>query len=340
LRLLSSAACAAFIAALTMADPAAAFKACQVTDIGGVDDKSFNQTAWKGVEDAMKELGIDGKVLESNAETDYVPNINAFLADDCDLIITVGFLVGDATEAAAKANPDQKFSIVDFAFDPPIPNVLGQVYATNKAAFLAGYLAAGMSKTGTVGTFGGINIGPAVTDFMDGFVWGVEYYNKQKGTSVTALGWNPATKEGLFVGNFESLSDGREFAKNLNDEGADIVLPVAGPVGLGSAALASELGPDALTIIGVDADQFLTDPEHHEVYLTSVMKNIDATVKDVIKRAMDGTFEGGVVVGTLENGGVGIAPFHDFESAIPDALKAELQEVENGLKDGSIPVGG
>jgi len=340
LRLLSSAACAAFIAAVTMAGPAAAFKACQVTDIGGVDDKGFNQTAWKGVEDAMKDFGIDGKVLESNAETDYVPNINAFLSDDCDIIITVGFLVGDATEAAAKANPDRKFSIVDYAYDPPIPNVLGQVYATNKAAFLAGYLAAGMSQTGTVGTFGGINIGPAVTDFMDGFVWGVEYYNEQKGTSVEALGWNPATKEGLFVGNFESLSDGREFAKNLNDEGADIVLPVAGPVGLGSAALASELGADALKIIGVDADQFLTDPEHHEVYLTSVMKNIDATVNDVIKRAMDGTFEGGVVVGTLENGGVGIAPFHDFDTAIPAALKAELEEVEKGLKDGSITVGG
>jgi len=340
LRLFSSVAGAALAGSIGWAGPAVAFKACQVTDIGGVDDKSFNQTGWKGVTDAMQAFDIEGKVLESNAETDYVPNINAFLGDDCDIIITVGFLLGDATKAAAEANPEQKFSIVDYAYDPPLPNVLAQVYATSEAAFLAGYLAAGMTGTGIVGTFGGINIGPAVTDFMDGFVWGVEYHNEQKGTSVTVLGWDPATKEGLFVGNFDSLSDGREFAKNLNDEGADIVLPVAGPVGLGSAALASELGTDTSKIIGVDADQYLTDPEHQSVYLTSVLKQIDATVVEAVKRAIDGTFEGGLIVGTLENGGVGLAPFHEFDAAVPAEMKAELEAIAKGIKDGSIAVGG
>ena len=194
------------------------------------------------------------------AETDYEANINSLLGGGCDVIITVGFLLGDATKTAAEANPDQKFSIVDFAYDPTIPNVLGQVYATDEAAFLAGYLAAGMTKTGMLGTFGGINI-PPVTIFMDGFVHGANYYNAQKGTDVTVLGWNPETREGLFTNNFESLDDGRAFAQNLYDEGADIVLPVAGPVGLGSAALADELGTDKLKIIGVDADLYLTDPE-------------------------------------------------------------------------------
>lgn len=340
MRLFSSTACAAFVAALGVAEPAAAFKACQVTDVGGVDDKSFNQTAWKGVTDAMQQFDIEGKVLESNAETDYVPNINAFLGDDCDLIITVGFLLGDATKDAAEANPEQKFSIIDYAYDPPLPNILGQLYATSEAAFLAGYLSAGMTETGIVGTFGGINIGPAVTDFMDGFVWGVEYHNEQKGTSVTVLGWDPETREGLFVGNFDSLSDGREFAKNLNDEGADIVLPVAGPVGLGSAALASELGTDTLKIIGVDADQYQTDPEHASVYLTSVMKQIDATVIETIALAMEGMFEGGVIIGTLENGGVGLAPFHDFDASIPPELKAELVAIAAEIKTGRILVGG
>lgn len=331
---------AALIPALVFATAttAQAFTACQVTDTGGIDDLSFNQTAWKGVEDAKAELGIEGRFLESQAETDYEANINSLLGGGCDLIITVGFLLGDATKNAAEANPDQKFSIVDFAYDPTIPNVMGQVYATDQAAFLAGYLAAGMSQTGTVGTFGGINI-PPVTIFMDGFVAGVNYYNAQKGAEVKVLGWDPATREGLFTNNFESLDDGRAFAQNLYDEGADIVLPVAGPVGLGSAALADELGTDALKIIGVDADQYLTDPEKKHVYLTSIMKRMDSTVLDVIKLAMEDKFEGGVIVGTLESGGVGIAPFHDLEDAVPAELKAELETIRDGIIAGSISVG-
>ncbi len=180
----------------TVAPPAeAAFKACQVTDTGGIDDKSFNATAWKGVQDAMTELGIEGKYLESQQQTDYEKNINAFIEEGCDIIVTVGFLLGDATKAAAEANPDQKFSIVDYAYDPAIPNVLGQVFSTDQAGFLAGYLAAGMTKTGKVGTFGGIQI-PTVTVFMDGFALGVKYYNEQKGTAVEVLGWDPETQTG------------------------------------------------------------------------------------------------------------------------------------------------
>lgn len=318
---------------------ASAFTACQVTDTGGIDDAGFNQTAWKGVEDAMAEKGIDGRFLESQAETDYEANLNSLLGGDCDIIITVGFLMGDATKAAAEANPDQKFSIVDFAYDPAIPNVVGQVFATEQAAFLAGYLAAGMSESGVIGTFGGINI-PPVTVFMDGFVHGANYYNEQKGTSVTVLGWDPEAKEGLFTNNFESLDDGRAYAQNLYDEGADIVMPVAGPVGLGSAALADELGTDKLKIVGVDADQYLTDTEKQNVYLTSVLKRMDATVQAVINDAMEGTFEGGVVVGTLENEGVGLAPFHDFEDAVPAELKTEIEDIKAGIIDGSINFGG
>ncbi len=325
------------VAALGVSAPAWAFKACQVTDLGGADDKGFNQTAWKGVQDAEKMLGVEGKLLESKAETDYVPNINSFVAEKCDMIITVGFLLGDATKAAAEANPNIKFSIVDFAYDPTIPNVLGQVYNTDEAAFMAGYLAAGVSKTGVIGTFGGINI-PPVTIFMDGIVRGVEYYNKQKGTSVKVLGWDPVKKEGLFTNNFNSLDDGKTFAKNLADEGADIVVPVAGPVGQGSAALATEMGPDKLKIIGVDVDQYLTDPEHKGVFLTSILKRMDSTTVAAIKEAVDGSFKGGVIVGTLANGGVGLAPFHDLNSAVPAALKAELDKIAAGIKDGSIDV--
>jgi basic membrane protein A and related proteins len=318
---------------------AAAFTACQVTDTGGIDDAGFNQTAWKGVQDAMDQKGIDGRFLESQAETDYEANLNSLLGGGCDIIITVGFLMGDATKAAAEANPNQKFSIVDFAYDPTIPNVVGQVFATDQAAFLAGYLAAGMTKTGTLGTFGGINI-PPVTVFMDGLARGAAYYNKEHGTDVKVLGWDPDAKEGLFTNNFESLDDGRAFAQNLYDEGADIVMPVAGPVGLGSAALAAELGTDKLKIIGVDADQYLTDTEKQSVYLTSVLKRMDATVLAVIESAMDGSFKGGLTVGTLENNGVGLAPFHFFEDAVPAEMKSELEKIKAGIIDGSISIGG
>ncbi|MBK6468360.1 MAG: BMP family ABC transporter substrate-binding protein [Rhodobacter sp.] len=316
---------------------ASAFTACQVTDTGGIDDNSFNQTAWKGVLDAQETLGVEGRFLESQAETDYEANINSLVNGGCDVIITVGFLLGDATQKAAQANPDQAFSIVDYAYDPVIPNVLGQVYATDEAAFLAGYLAAGMTKTGVLGTFGGINI-PPVTIFMDGYYRGAMYYNAQHGTEVTVLGWNPETREGLFTNNFESLDDGRAFAQNLYDEGADIVMPVAGPVRLGSAAMAAELGGDTIKIIGVDADLFLTDPANGGVYLTSVTKRMDSTVTEVIQRAMDGSFKGGVMVGTLENGGVALAPFHDMDAAIRAELKAELETVRAGIIDGSIAV--
>lgn len=322
---------------LIAASAATAFTACQVTDTGGIDDNSFNQTAWKGVQDAEAAFGVTGRFLESQAETDYEANINSLLGGDCDVIITVGFLLGDATKTAAESNPDQRFSIVDFAYDPTVPNILGQVYATDEAAFMAGYLAAGMTKTGILGTFGGINI-PPVTIFMDGFVRGVDHHNAVKGTSVTVLGWDVDSREGLFTNNFDSLDDGRAFAQNLYDEGADIVLPVAGPVGLGSAALADELGADTLMIIGVDADLHETDSQKGHVYLTSITKRMDATVLAVIEAAMNDTFEGGLLTGTLENGGVNLAPFHDLDGAVPNALKAELDVLRAGIIDGSIAV--
>ena len=328
---------ASFVTVLITTSAASAFTACQVTDTGGIDDNSFNQTAWKGVQDAIADFGIDGRFLESQAETDYEANLNSLIDGNCDVIITVGFLLGDATKTAAQANPDQKFSIVDFAYDPPLTNVLGQVYATDEAAFLAGYLAAGMTETGILGVFGGINI-PPVTIFMDGFSYGADYYNAQKGTSVSVIGWDTQTREGLFTNNFESLDDGRAFAQNLFDEGADIILPVAGPVGLGSAALADEVGADQLKIIGVDADLYATDPEKGHVYLTSITKRMDATVRQVIEMAMNDQFEGGLIVGALENGGVDLAPFHDLDSAVPASLKAELLAIRAGIVDGTIDV--
>ena len=324
------------MAATNAAPVVAEIKVCQVTDTGGIDDKSFNATAWKGVEQAMADLGVEGKYLESQEAADYEKNLNAFIEEGCDLIIPVGFFLSDATKAAAEANPDVNFSIVDVSYDPPIANILGQTFDTDGAAFLAGYAAAGMTKTGIVGTFGGFPIA-TVTIFMDGFARGVAYYNEQKGTDVQVLGWDINDPEkGLFSSSFDDQAKGKELGVSLLDEGADIIMPVAGPVGLGTAAAVKERG-DAW-IIGVDSDWYLTGtPETKDVILTSVLKNMDVTTFEAIKQVQEGTFKGGTtVVGTMENGGVGLAPFHDADAMVPAELKAELETVTAGILDGTI----
>jgi basic membrane protein A len=316
--------------------PEKKFRVGMVTDVGGIDDKSFNATSWQGMELAKQELGVDVAYLESQQQADYAANITQFIDQGYDMIITVGFLLGDDTKKFAEQNPNVKFAIVDFAYDPPIPNVLGLTFATDEAAFLAGYLAAGMTKTGKVGTFGGIKI-PPVTIFMVGFEYGVNYYNQKHGTNVQVLGWNTAKDEGLFVGNFESTDDGRRAGEDLIAEGADIIMPVAGPVGLGTAAAVKD-HPGTM-LIGVDTDWCISAAEYCPVVLTSVMKNMHIAVRDAIKMAKEGTFQGGVYVGTLKNGGVGIAPFHEFDDDVPASLKAELEEVAKGIKDGTIDTG-
>ncbi|MBT3389234.1 MAG: BMP family ABC transporter substrate-binding protein [Chloroflexi bacterium] len=306
-----------------------AFLACQVTDVGGIDDKSFNATAWKGVEDAVAALGIEGKYLESQQQTDYEVNINAFLEEGCDLIVSVGFLLGDATAAAAGANPDQNFAIVDVNYLES-PNLYGSGFAINEATFLTGYLAAGMTQTGTVATFGGINI-PPVTIFMDGFVLGVEAYNAAHGTEVNVLGWDVAAQDGLFVGNFESTDDGRTMGESLMDEGADVIMPVAGPVGAGTLAVIEERG--AGWIVGVDNDWTVSFANQADFVLASALKNMDKYVYETIEMAMNGEFAGGNYLGTLENGGVGLG-YGGVE--IPAELQAEIEALIPQIIDGTV----
>lgn len=316
------------------------FKACEVSDTGGIDDKGFNQNAWKGLQDAEAELGItEIKFLESTAETDYERNIQTFIDEGCDLIVTVGFLLGDATGAAADANPDQNFAIVDFAYDPAKPNVLGIVFQMDEPSFMAGYLAAGMSKTGVVGTFGGIQI-PPVSVFMDGFVAGVNYYNAQKGANVRVLGWDPVAQTGAFTGDFSDTAKGRSTAEGFIQENADVIFPVAGPVGLGAMAAVQDAnaGGAEVMYIGVDVDQFETAPEYQDIMLSSVLKRIDNGVKGAVQAAIDGTFEGGVANNNLANEGTGLAPFHNFEDAVPAELKSEIDTIRQSLIDGQITI--
>ncbi len=310
------------------------FLACQITDTGGVDDRSFNQTVWEGFQQAEEELGVEIAVLESESEADFDPNIRAFIDRGCDLIVTVGFLLGDATAEAAEANPDQLFAIVDFAFeDETYDNVREIVFETDEAGFLAGYVAAGTTESGIIGTYGGINI-PTVSIFMDGYLAGAEYYNEEHGTDVAVEGWDG--DDGLFTGDFESQDEGRRVTDSLLEGGADVIMPVAGPVGLGTATAIEDFGEGLM--IWVDTDGYVSAPEFSDLMLTSVLKRMDVASFTVIEEVINDEFEGGLFVGTLENEGVGIADFHDHEDTVPDEVRDAIDELRQGIIDGEISV--
>jgi basic membrane protein A len=308
---------------------------CLVTDTKGLGDRSFNDTAWKGVTDAKEEYGIEPVVLQSEAADDYRNNINECIELGSILNVTVGFLIGDATALAAEASPDEHFAIVDYSYEPGFDNVLGLEFSTDEAAFLAGYLAAGVTKTGRVGTFGGVNI-PTVTIFMDGFTQGVQYYNEVHGTEVDVIGWDPILKIGLFTDTFDVVQRGVMMGEILVERGADIIMPVAGGVGQGTAMVAMERG--GVYIIGVDTDWTVSSPEFSSITLTSVVKRMDVAVFESIGNVLVGAFSGGSYIGTLENNGVGLAPFHELNSLVPPELAAELEQVKDAIIAGNIPI--
>jgi basic membrane protein A len=306
-----------------------------VTDTKGLGDRSFNDTAWKGVTDAREAYGIEPIVLESAVAEDYQENINECIDIGSILNVTVGYLIGDAMASAAEAAPDEKFTIVDFSYDPGFDNVLGLEFSTNEAAFLAGYLAAGVTKSGRVGTFGGVNI-PTVTIFMDGFTRGVQYYNEVHGTDVDVIGWDPELRIGLFTGTFDVVQRGVMMGEILIEKGVDIIMPVAGGVGQGTAIVAKERG--GVYIIGVDTDWTVSSPEFSSITLTSVVKRMDLAVLETIGDVIADEFSGGQYMGTLENNGVGLAPFHELSGLVPAQLEAELDEVREAIVAGTIPI--
>ncbi|MBN1642394.1 MAG: BMP family ABC transporter substrate-binding protein [Anaerolineae bacterium] len=317
-----------------------------VTDTGGIDDKSFNETQWKGVERAVDELGVHAQYIQSDEATQYEPNLTEFASQDYDLIIASGFFLGGDLAKVAAQYPDTSFTIVDYAYPDPfgvpegvvghaecVPNVEGQVFKTDQAAFLAGYLAAGMTKTGKLGYFGGAKI-PTVTIFGVGLQAGMEYYNSVHGTDVVMVGWDNETGEGVFTGDFADLTKGKEAAESLFDEGVDIFAGVGGLIGSPGFDVARERGGYG---IWVDVDGYNLLPDARDVLLTSIMKNMDTSCFTVIEDTMEGSFSGcGVYVGSLANGGVGIAPYHDLEGAIPDALKGEIEDLQAKIISGEI----
>ncbi len=310
---------------------------CLVTDLAGVDDRSFNASAWQGVNDAVAAgfANADPILLESDSREDYQPNIDGCLAQGAEHIVTVGFELGEATATNAAADPDILWTIVDFSYDPDIPNVRELVYQTDEAAFAAGYLAAGMSQTGVVGTYGGLNI-PTVSIFMDGMTRGVAYYNEQKGASVQVVGWDVDLQDGQFTGSFTDMGLARTVCEGILDEGADIMLPVGGAINLpcGDAIIAR--GIDG-ALIGVDADAVEAMPETYaDLWMTTIEKGIALQVMRSIQDHAEGNWTAGGELGTAANGAVGLAPYHSWEDKIPADLKAEVDALFQAIVDGEI----
>ena len=313
-----------------------------VTNSGGINDRSFNQSSWEGLQTAKADLGIGAEVLVSTNETDLAPNVEQAVGSGCGFVLTVGYELADATSAEAGQNPDVHFAIVDEQVTAP--NVKSILFDTAQASYLAGYLAAGVSKTGKVATFGGGNQ-PPVTLFMDGFVDGVAAYNTAHGTAVQALGWSKDVQDGVFTGDFEDVNKGKTVTQAFVDQGADVILPVAGQVGEGAAAAALEAGttsaagPGGVKLIWVDNDGYDTLPaEYKPILLTSVMKKTGDAVEKIVADDSKGTFDNSAYVGTLANSGVDIAPFHDLAGAVPAALSSEIDALRADIIAGNLVI--
>lgn len=331
----------------------AKFKACMVTDIGGINDKSFNQSSWAGVQaaKAAEPSKISTTFLPSTSSADYAKNITSFENQKCGIIVTVGFLMGPATQSAALAAPKQKFAIVDCSYasfclsskpHPPIaPNIDQLVFNTAQDAFLGGYLAAGMSKTHVVATYGGAQFG-TVTIYEDGFWDGVQYYNQQHHANVKVLGWNEKTQKGVFVGGSNPFGDqaaGARITNTFISSGADIIFPVAGGDGLGTAAAikTADAGGKHVNMFWVDTDGCVSAANYCPYFITSVEKGLEIAVKTAVLSAANGTFHGGSYVGTLANGGAVLAPFHPpWDTKVPASLQAELKTIAQKIESGAI----
>ena len=346
---LVAAGCAKPSSSTTPSTTTAHFTGCMVADTGTINDKSFNQSSWQGMQEAAAaDSNISIKVLPSSTSADYAKNISTFESEKCGIIVTVGFLMGPATQAAALASPKQKFAIVDCSYtsfclstkkNPPIAHNIDQlVYNTVQDAFLGGYLAAGMTKTGKVATYGGMKFG-TVTIYEDGFWDGVQYYNKQHHTHVQVLGWSYPSQNGTFAGNFTDVAAGVTIANTFITHGADIIFPVAGGVGLGTAK-AVQTADQAGKHIGmfwVDTDGCLSEPTYCPYFITTVEKGLAASVKASVLLAAKGA-QGGSYVGTLQNGGAVLSPYHDWASKVPASLQSELNTLKQDIISGKIVV--
>jgi basic membrane protein A len=298
-----------------------------VTDVGKVDDRTFNESAYKGMMRAAKELGIKSAFIETQQPTDYDKNIEQFAASGYDMIITVGFMLGDATKRMAQKYPNVRFAIVDFAYDPPLDNVAGLVFAEEQSGFMAGALAGLMSQSKIIGMVAGVEI-PPVVRFRKGYEAGVKHVCAD------------CEVLGVYIDSFIDPARGKTAAMSQIDEGADVIFGGGGTTGSGAILGAAQAGVWA---IGVDQDEYLTTftqgrTPGSDKLLSSAMKRVDNAVYGAVKQAVEGKFAGGTVKLDASNEGIGLAPFHEAEASIPAAVKTKLQALAADLKSGQLIV--
>ena len=297
----------------------AKLKIAMVTDVGGVNDQSFNQSAWEGLKRAEKDFGIKVAYKESRQDADYAPNMETLTDAGFDLIWGVGFLMGDAILSTAQINPDQKYAIIDFSYGPETPkNVVGVVFQEEQPSFLVGYIAGKMTKTNKVGFVGGIKF-PLIEKFEYGYMAGVKMANPK------------CEVLSQYAESFTDAAKGKAIANNMYQKGADIVFHASCGVGDGVIEAAKEKGKWA---IGVDKDQNFLAPEF---VLTSAMKRVDNAIYDVARKLKDGQWNGGETVAyNLSNDGVGIAP--TSKKHVPAEILAEVDQLISRIKNGEFKV--
>ena len=307
---------------------AAPCKAGLVTDVGKINDGTFNQYAYTGLLQAEKDLGIGIKYIETVAPGDYGKNIQSLVEQKCEIVIAVGYMMGDAIKEASGKYPDTKFAIVDSYYDPAIANVRGLVFAEDEAGYMAGALAASMTKSGTIAAVGGVAI-PPVQKFLKGYEAGAK--------SVKA---DVAVKT-VYIDSFTDRARGAEAAKSFMSEGADVIFGAGGQTGSGGIQAAAEAGA---YVIGVDQDEYVTTFQSGaapgaDMIISSAMKRVDQAVFLTIKDVVDGKFTNGTITYNAANGGIGLASFNKADGAIPAEVKAKMEEILKGLSDGSIITG-
>lgn len=321
------------------------FTPCLVSDDGGFNDKSFNQSALEGMERAAEELGVEPIEVESSSANDYAPNLDNLIAEGCTFIVSVGFKLSADTIASATANPEVDYAIIDDWADADgdgtadAENIKPLMFDTVQAAYLGGYAAAAWSAeqgVNKVGTFGGIPI-PPVTIFMDGFIDGVAKYNEDKGGSVETYGWDVDAQDGSFTGGFAANDTAKQTAQSILDQGVDVILPVGGPIYQSAGEAIADAGSDVV-MIGVDSDLAKADPSVADIVLFSIMKRIDMAVYEATMQAATGDFDTTPYVGTLENEGVGLSGFGTFESQLPEGLTDELATLQEQIISGELEV--
>ncbi len=294
------------------------FKIGLVTDVGGVNDQSFNQSAWEGLQKAKDELGVEVSYLESSTDSDYASNIETFIDEDYSLIICVGYMLADATRAAATANPDVKFAIIDDASNADLDNVTCLTFRQEQASYLVGYVAGLTTKSNNVGFVLGMS-SETMHLFGYGYVAGV-------------LDANPECKvQQMNANSFADSAIGKTDATQMITNGADIIFHAAGSTGLGVIEACQEAG-EGIYAIGVDTDQNYLAPD---TVITSAMKRVDVAVYDSVKALMDGSLQGGEKVYDLSVEGVDIAP---TTTLLSDDVISAVQDVKAKIISGEVAV--